>query len=130
VNCDLLSDVTSRTLAAALRGTVARHAALANNLANIDTPGFIRTDVRFEEALAATLDQSRGAPDRFGERVSALGLAPRRDRSTPPRADGNNVQIDREMAALARNALSFRAAGELLSARIRTLRAAIRGGRR
>ena len=126
---NLLSDTTSQSLAASLRGTAARHAALAHNLANVDTPGFIRTDVEFQTALAAALSRSRRARVRSGEHLAALTFRPRRDSSAPSRADGNNVDIDREMASLAVNTLRHRAAGELLGFRIRGLRNAIREGR-
>ena len=126
---NLLSDTTSQALAASLRGTAARHAALANNIANVDTPGFVRGDVEFQTALAAALSRSRRAPVSSGEHLAALTFGSRRDASPPPRADGNNVDIDREMVGLAVNALRHRAAGEALGFRIRGLRNAIREGR-
>jgi len=130
VKLNLLSDVTSEALRGALQGTAARQEALADNIANLDTPGFIRSDVHFEEALATALDRARRAP--FASAGGLPGAPPRRekDHASPPRADGNNVDIDREMAALARNTLSHQAAGELLGARIRMLKAAINEGRR
>ena len=126
----LLSDPTSQALTAALRGTATRHVALADNIANVDTPGFIRKHVAFEEALASALDQTRRAPSAATSTVAATQVSVRRDLSVLPRADGNNVDIDREMAALARNALQYQAASEMLSARLRMLRAAIHQGRR
>ncbi len=130
MNWNLLSDVNSQALVAALRGTAARHTAIANNVANVDTPGFIRADVEFQEALAAALDFARRAPNHDCRGLQTLSLRPTKDTSAPARADGNNVDIDREMAVLARNALSYQAAIETLSARIRMLRTAIKQGRR
>jgi len=130
VDWNLLSDVTSQALAAALEGAAARQRAIAHNLANVDTPGFIRTDVAFEEALALALQRARLAPHRAADLLAALSVRPRHDRSTPARADGNNVDIDREMVALSRNALRYHAVSEALAARIRALRTAIHDGRR
>lgn len=133
---NLLSDVTSQALAAALEGSAARHRAIAQNLANLDTPGFIRSDLNFEEALAVALERARQAsfarqaPDRAFDLFAALPLRPQQDRSSPARADGNNVDVDREMVLLSRNALRYNAVGEALAARIRLLRAAIHEGRR
>ncbi len=127
---NLLSDVTSQALAAALQGSAARHRAIAQNLANLDTPGFIRSDVNFEEALALALERGLQAPHRAFDLVAALHVRPRPDRSSPARADGNNVDVDREMVLLSRNALRYNAVGEALAARIRLLRAAIHEGRR
>lgn len=125
---NLLSDVTGQALAASLQGTAARQAAIADNIANVDTPGFIRNQVDFESALARAIDTARRAPSTDTPRLF-VAARKSKDYSAPARADGNNVEIDREMAALSRNALSYRAASELLSARIRMLRAAIGQGR-
>jgi flagellar basal-body rod protein FlgB len=130
VDWNLLSDVNSQALAAALSGAAARHAAIADNIANVDTPGFVRSDVDFEEALALALQEARRAPRRAADLIAALSLRPRRDLASPARADGNNVNIDREMAALARNVLRYNAVGEILAGRIRMLRTAIHEGRR
>jgi flagellar basal-body rod protein FlgB len=130
VDWNLLSDVTSQALAAALQGSAARHRAIAQNLANLDTPGFIRSDVNFEEALALALERGLQAPHHAFDLVAALRLRPQQDRSSPARADGNNVDVDREMVLLSRNALRYNAVGEALAARIRLLRAAIHEGRR
>ncbi|UCC69761.1 MAG: flagellar basal body rod protein FlgB [Armatimonadota bacterium] len=126
----MLSDATSRALAAALEGAAARQGAIAHNLANVDTPGFTRTDVEFEEALALALEGARRAPHRAADFIAALSLRPRPDRLAPARADGNNVDIDREMVLLSRNALRYQAVTEALAGRIRALRNVIQEGRR
>jgi flagellar basal-body rod protein FlgB len=129
VELNLLSDVTSQALAAALRGTAARQTVIADNVANVDTPGFTRNDVEFETALATALDETRRAPFSSADRISALSFGKSRDYASPARADGNNVDIDREMAALARNTLGSRAASEMLGTRVRMLRAVINASR-
>lgn len=126
----LLSDPTSQGLEAALRGLAARHLATAHNLANLDTPGFARVEVDSESALAAALARGSQSPQEARARLAALAAQPRRDRASPARADGNNVDVDREMVALAQNALRYRAAAELLAGRLRMLRIAISEGRR
>jgi flagellar basal-body rod protein FlgB len=130
VEWDLLSDISSQALAGAMRGSVARQRALADNIANVDTPGFIRREVQFEEALAEALQRARRVPRRAGEAFSRLDLQVRPDHASPARADGNNVDVDREMTSLAGNSLRFQAASELLAARVRGLRTAIGGGKR
>ncbi len=127
---DLLSDIGSQALAGAMRGSAARHRALADNIANVDTPGFIRREVQFEEALAAAIQSARRAPQRASQILSSVSQQPREDHTAPLRADGNNVNIDRELVSLAENALRFQASSELLATRVRTLRMAIQGNRR
>ncbi len=123
-----LSDVTSQALLIALKGTAARQEALADNIANIDTPGFTRTTVEFEQSLAAALAAARRGRQRgaVGARAAIRRV---RDYGSPRRADGNNVSIEREMTQLARNALAHQAVEELLAQRIRVLKAVIRGRR-
>ena len=52
-------DLTVDVLTAALHGYGARHAALANNLANAETPGYKRIDVSFEATKAMARDALR-----------------------------------------------------------------------
>lgn len=52
----IIDDVTTGALVGALRGTLARHRALTQNLANADTPGYQRVDVAFETSLARAVE--------------------------------------------------------------------------
>ena len=129
MKCSLLSDVTSQALMVALKGTAARQNALSNNIANIDTPGFTRTTVAFEQSLAAAISAARRSSAGAGEVLRTSSVRRREDHASPRRADGNNVNIELEMTQLARNALAHQAASELLARRIRGLRGIIRGNR-
>ena len=116
--------------ASGLSAQRARLDLITSNIANVDTPGFIRREVQFEEALAAAMQTARRAPQRASQVISSVNMRPREDHAAPARADGNNVDIDRELVSLAGNTLRFQAASELLAARVRTLRMAIQGNRR
>jgi flagellar basal-body rod protein FlgB len=128
VDWNLLSDVTSQALAGAMRGGAARQAALANNIANVDTPGYVRSDVDFQQTLSAALDRAQHASTRSADLFDRLSTTPQKDYASPSRADGNNVSIDHEMSEMAENALRFQAAGEALSVRMRMLRTAMKQG--
>jgi flagellar basal-body rod protein FlgB len=112
-----LFDTTQLNLAAALRGADARQSALAGNLANVDTPGYVRKDVDFHDALAAA--------GGTGESPSAISFAPQDDSSAPVRADGNSVDADQENSELAQNALEYDALTRVASARIDILKTAM-----
>src|SRR5206468_6617766 len=86
-----LFDTTQLSLAAALRGADARQAALAGNLANVDTPGYARRDVDFHATLQAVL----GA----GADPSGAAFTAQPDTAAPARADGNSVDVDAEHSA-------------------------------
>jgi len=89
----------------AMQGTVVRDSVIANNIANVDTPGFKRSVVAFEDTLAAAvadfrstgeLDLSRVQPRKFLH-YDWLNY----------RIDENNVDIEFEMVQLYQNSMRF-----------------------
>ncbi len=95
-----------------------RHQVLAQNVANVNTPGYHRLDVSFEGLLGGQTGQTRLA--RQGPRVVDGSDA-------PERPDGNNVDIDAEMGRLNKNALLYNACAQMLMSKLATLRSAISG---
>ncbi|MHC4263230.1 MAG: flagellar basal body rod protein FlgB [Planctomycetota bacterium] len=98
-----------------------RSRALNGNVANINTPGYKRREVRFEEALRSALD--RGKPI---ESVQAETVV---DETSPARIDGNNVDLERELALRAQNGVLRDAYLTMLETHYRMLDAAVRSGR-
>lgn len=98
-----------------------RHDVIAQNVANLNTPGFRTADVRFEEALQSCLGAhaSGKVKDLQPEIVAGQGSV--------ERSDGNNVDIDREMARLQKNALYFKVYLQLLANELAQNRSAISG---
>jgi len=125
---DFLSDITSTVLSKTLDAAAARQKAIANNIANVETPGYKRSYVSFENELAKVLDQQSKA----GIRKELKGLTPVRETDvlSAEQANGNNVNIDAEIADLAKNQLNQKAAAVLLEGKISMLRAAITEGKR
>ena len=88
-----------------------RNNAIANNIANVDTPGYKRQDVNFEEQLRKAMKNSRYTS--IDERVANVDLErldpiTYRDHSTLSyRLDGNNVDIDTENVQLASNQIRY-----------------------
>jgi flagellar basal-body rod protein FlgB len=118
-----LFDVTSSALEVAIRGTEQRQTVLANNLANVNTPGFKRSDVSFQGALADALQSSGGDTSA----VDATSFQTTTDSSTSMRADGNNVDVDIESANLAKNQLLFDSVMAIDTKRLHTMDTAITG---
>lgn len=120
----------------ALDAATLRQRVIAHNVANVNTPGFKRTDVIFEEKLVRALGLETGVElyRTHPHHLPAAGfeLTPEvvPDNSTTMRADGNNVDIDREMVDLAQNSLNFNFAVQQLSGRLAMLRYVINEGRR
>jgi flagellar basal-body rod protein FlgB len=117
-----LFDPTLVGLERAMSGAMMRQQVLANNLANANTPGFKRSDVDFQSALAQAF-AARGTAARIAETPFAVQT----DTTSTVRADGSNVDVDTEMAALSETALTYNALTSIASARIRILKTAIGG---
>jgi flagellar basal-body rod protein FlgB len=118
-----LFDVTSSALEVAIKGTEQRQGVLANNLANVNTPNFKRSDVSFQGALASALQSSNGDPSV----VDNTTFTTSSDSSTSMRADGNNVDVDVESANLAKNQLLFDSVMAIDTKRLHTMDQAITG---
>ena len=96
-----------------------RHEVISNNIANVNTPKFKKSDVVFESLLAKELglfdEQGKLEVVRTHNRHMPIPMKGRAmpevimDTSTTMRTDKNNVDIDKEMANLAKNQIYFNA---------------------
>ncbi len=120
----------------ALSGLSRRQSAIAANVANIDTPGYRRKAVDFEDALKESLaiaPASMEATDsRHFTKVSrhdvGLGSSGEVRDVISERNDANDVSIDEEMLLLVDTQLRYQALSQATGTRIGTLRTIIRGG--
>jgi flagellar basal-body rod protein FlgB len=98
-----------------------RQDVIAQNVANLNTPGFRSLEVSFEDALKQSLAQTSSGP--------ATHPAPevKEGAGGHERVDGNNVDVDQEMARLQKNALYFNIYTQLLAGNLAQFRAAIAG---
>jgi flagellar basal-body rod protein FlgB len=128
-------------LSRALEAYALRHKTIASNLANITTGGYNAKVVKFEEQLAGALQQSELVGTRthkdhmpIGE-ANILGVQPEiveQSRANVPSGDQlasgtNNVDIDNEMAELAKNQIRFRYCARLLAETFKGIEKSIRG---
>jgi flagellar basal-body rod protein FlgB len=120
--------VTTAALSAALDAGSRRHAALATNVANAQTQAYVPLRLSFDEQLAEvrTNLREKGALD-----AGALDIL-RSLREVEPAADesGSAVQLDVEMAELARNAVHFQALTQGLSRHMSLLALAAADGKK
>lgn len=113
-----------------------RQKAIANNLANIETDGYQRRAVRFEEELGKALEQAgesltRTQPMHLPHPSGAAEVKPELVVDEEPAYfNGHNgVDVDQEMTELARAQLAYRFATRQVRHVFDTLDRAIRGGR-
>jgi flagellar basal-body rod protein FlgB len=103
-----------------------RQQAISSNIANVNTPGYLRKDVSatFESSYTDALHSlSSGGtademPDATIETASAQG---------PARPDGNTVQLEQEMLGLAQNSARYEFAGQMLGQNFHGIKSAITG---
>jgi len=107
-----------------LDATHLRHETLANNLANVETPGFKRRDLpkTFSVELRRAVDKN--------DLNSIKSMHPRSEvdrNALPVRLDGNTVQVEDELLAMNRNALNYEYLSGAVSGSIKELNLAIKG---
>lgn len=93
-----------------------RQKLVASNIANADTPDYKTKDIDFESEFRQALSGATSSPS--VQDVSGLRV----------KADGNNVDLDREARLLSENAIRFSVASNMLRSQIKNIRLAITGG--
>ena len=114
----MFDDRSSSALRVAVSGLAARQTAIANNIANIETPGYRARKVKFEEALKGAMDNG-GSPS---------GITPNvRTSLEPTRLNGNNVNLDEETLSHIDTTMRYQLALRAVDGRYGLLREAIKG---
>ncbi|KAA9006386.1 flagellar basal body rod protein FlgB [Paenibacillus spiritus] len=131
----LLNGISFQRLQGGMEAATLRQNVLANNVANAETPNFKRSDVSFESILQAAAE---GTAPALGARVTdsrhfrfGTAAVPQpvttTDRSSSMNNNGNNVDIDREMALGAENQLRYNSYITQLNSQLSMMRTAIGG---
>jgi len=135
----LFDRTTIPSLGKALEAYTLRHKAIASNIANAGTADYSPKRVRFEEQLAAAGGSSSGLRGATTDQHHLpIGLMPAADArpvlETLPSAPGdplasgiNSVDIDQEMADLAKNQIRYKFAARLIGEAFRGLQKSIKG---
>lgn len=103
-----------------------KHKVIANNIANINTPGYKKMEVSFAEQLEKVIkDTSASKFDAFQSKI----VVSKEDTNVAVRNDGNNVDMDKEVSALMKNTLSYNVYTQLLSKKMDLVKSAIENSR-
>ncbi|WP_273652280.1 flagellar basal body rod protein FlgB [Cellulomonas fimi] len=111
----LFDSVSSVALNSALDGLALRQRAIADNVANIQTPGFQARRVRFEDELTRAVAHGDGAVQATTHRSLE-----------PTREDGNNVNLDAETLLNIDTNLRYQLATQAVSGQFSSVRTAMR----
>ncbi|MBP2629411.1 MAG: flagellar basal-body rod protein FlgB [Firmicutes bacterium] len=126
-------------LSQALNASNMRNNVISNNIANVNTPGFKKSEVVFESLLAEQLTPSskklamtRTQDKHFPMSSTEQGVVTPKINminNTTMRTDGNNVDIDTEMAGLAKNNIYYNAAVRQIGDYFTSMKSVIAGQR-
>jgi len=95
-------------LQAGIKAEEARQRTIASNIANLETPGYRRFEVRFEDLLAKAIKSGAAADLRDVEPETF------QPRSTPVRSNGNDVSLEMEIGEMLKNSIRETALVRLL----------------
>lgn len=124
---------TIALLEKALDYSAVKQNVIAHNIANADTPNYKAKDVQFSAYLHDALEkriQAKRTDERhipFQSRVPQIQITTRKNLRY--HHNGNSVDIDYEMAELAKNQIYYQTMTDILSGKLRTLQTVIRGGK-
>jgi flagellar basal-body rod protein FlgB len=114
----VFDDVSSAALRVALTGLAQRQRVTANNISNVETPGFRAGRVSFETELRSAISSGR----------SPQTVQPTTEASLEPtRLNGNNVNLDTETLSNVDTGLRYQLLLRALDGKYSTLRTVIRG---
>ncbi|MEA1961764.1 MAG: flagellar basal body rod protein FlgB [Bacillota bacterium] len=135
----VFNSIHFQVLSRSMDASMLRNEVIANNIANVNTPGFKRSEVIFEEKLRKVLEKTTNydtlksndyqKSDTMGNSSKILEVEPELVEvgDSSFRNDGNNVDIDVEMAELVKNKVYYDTMEQSLDNEIRLLRMAITG---
>lgn len=108
-------DRASGVIQAALRGLAARQRLIGQNIANVNTPGYLASTVSFEDQLRSVANGGDPASMQLVESTS----------NAPTGVNGNNVQLDDEMVELTETQLRYELMIQAMNSKVQIMRASI-----
>lgn len=113
------ADGVTAVLGFALDGLALRQRTIADNLANVDTPGFRASYVDFEGVLSAAVSAGDQAPALLAGATPTTGAT-----ATPVGPDGNNVDLRKETLAAMQSQFQYQLMARAVSDRADLIRTA------
>jgi flagellar basal-body rod protein FlgB len=114
----VFDDVSSSALRVAVIGLSARQTAISQNIANIETPGYLAKKVKFEEALTSAVASGESPASVKADVKTSL---------EPTRINGNNVNLDEETLSHVDTMMRYQLALRAMDGKYSMLREVIKG---
>lgn len=117
-----VSDAVSRVLGVALEGVTLRQKVTADNISNVDTPGFRATSVDFETSLRQAVEGGKITASSSG------GVSVETNPTdTPVGANGNNVDLRKETLAAVQTQYQYQMLSRAVNDRFTRIRDSLGG---
>ena len=131
---DSLFDQTVTGLNKAMDLSWRKAKVIASNIANAETPRYRASELDFGKELEMAFASKEGnqlllTDSKHMELARNEGAKARADLSGMTKADGNNVDIDKQMATMMSNSSDFSGAVQLMKYKFQLYRSSIRDGR-
>jgi flagellar basal-body rod protein FlgB len=106
-------------IGAGIKAEGLRQKAISNNVANLQTPGYRRVDVSFQELLSKALNSSNSAD------LSEVEAQIYQPQGTKVNSNGNDVSLEMEVGEMVKNSLRHKAYIRLLQKKYQQIDLAI-----
>ncbi|HOV69109.1 MAG TPA: flagellar basal body rod protein FlgB [Clostridia bacterium] len=109
-----------------------RNKVIADNIANVDTPGYKAKMIPFEQDFDQALSSvkmKKTNPKHMDAQLDTLTARVITRNNTSMRYDGNSVDIDAEMVDMAKNNILYNALIEKVARELRRIKTAVMEGR-
>jgi flagellar basal-body rod protein FlgB len=129
----LFSDISPKVMKKSLDLMSSRQSVITSNVGNVDTPGFKASEIDFQGQLREALGSKgqlnlQATNDKHfapkSSNISSLTADPFEEEDAA-KSNGNNVDVDKEMAKMAENQIFYNAVIQLMMKRGSTVRASI-----
>jgi flagellar basal-body rod protein FlgB len=126
---------TINTLEQAMNYSTAKQKIISHNIANSDTPNYKAKSVSFNSEFNRILKDSLEANKtdarhyEFKATTRNNGYSVFTQNGSAYNHNGNNVDIDKEMAELAKNQIYYNAVADRIGSKFNSLKTVIRGGK-
>lgn len=131
-NLDLFGGTIS-SLEKGLSYATLKNKAIAQNIANVDTPNYKTKEVSFKDvfndAKQSTISANRTDKKHYDIKMNMGGSSVYSNENFRSRANGNAVNMDAEQAKLAENTIYYNALIDRVSSKFSTLNNVVKGGR-
>lgn len=112
----------TESLEAALKAASLRQSVIANNIANLNTPGYRRRAVVFEKHLVAALEAGK-------EKLGDVPMEIFQPQTTSVNALGNDVSLEKEIGDMIQNQAMYKTYLRVLNRLYRRMELAMQGSR-